>query len=80
MDASGEYAVSGFYEAHPNNYTVANRPYSNPINRIVIHVTQGSWSSAINWFASPSAQASGHYTVRSSNGFVGQLVSEKDIA
>jgi hypothetical protein len=32
MDASGEYAVSGFYEAHPNNYAVANRPYSNPMS------------------------------------------------
>ena len=80
MDASGEYAASGFYRANPNNYTVANRPYSNPVNRIVIHVTQGSWASAINWFANPAAQASGHYTVRSSDGFVGQSVSEKDIA
>lgn len=80
MDASGEYAGSGFYGAHPNNYTVANRPYSNSVTGIVVHVTQGSWSSAINWFADPSAAASAHYTVRSSDGFIGQSVSEKDIA
>jgi N-acetyl-anhydromuramyl-L-alanine amidase AmpD len=80
MDANGEYAASGFYGAHPNNYTVANRPYSNLISGIVIHVTQGSWSGAINWFNNPSASASAHYTVRSADGFIGQSVSEKDIA
>jgi hypothetical protein len=34
----------------------------------------------LNWFNDSSAQASAHYTVRSSDGFVGQSVSEKDIA
>jgi hypothetical protein len=44
-------------------------------------VTQGSWSSAINWFASPSnTGSSAHYTVRSSDGFIGQSVHEEDIA
>ncbi len=66
--------------ADPNNYTVANRPYSGPIDTIIIHVAQGSWSSAINWFKDPRAQASTHYTIRSSDGFMGQSVPEKDIA
>jgi N-acetyl-anhydromuramyl-L-alanine amidase AmpD len=69
-----------FYPAHSNNYTVANRPISNPIRGIVIHFAQGSWSSALNWFQNPVAQASAHYTIRSSDGFLGQSVSEKDIA
>ncbi len=30
------------YLASPYNYTVASRPYSNRIDKIVIHVTQGS--------------------------------------
>ncbi len=69
-----------FYPAHSNNYTVANRPISNSIDGIVIHFAQGSWSSALNWFQNPGAQASTHYTVRSSDGFLGQSVQEKDIA
>jgi N-acetyl-anhydromuramyl-L-alanine amidase AmpD len=80
MDASSDYASANFYPAAFANYTAANRPYSNLINKIVIHVAQGSWSSAINWFQRPQAQASAHYTVRSSDGFVGQSVLEKDIA
>jgi N-acetyl-anhydromuramyl-L-alanine amidase AmpD len=71
---------SGYYPASSNNYTAANRPISNPIDKIIIHVAQGSWSSAINWFQNPIAQASVHYVVRSSDGFIGQSVLEKDIA
>ncbi len=78
--AAGDYSGSTFYGASSNNYTVANRPSSNPINKIIVHVTQGSWSSAINWFLNSSAQVSAHYTVRSSDGFIGQSVREKDIA
>lgn len=69
-----------YYPASPNNYTVANRPISNQIRGIVIHVAQGSWSSALNWFQDSTAQASAHYAIRSSDGFVGQSVAEKDIA
>jgi N-acetyl-anhydromuramyl-L-alanine amidase AmpD len=75
-----DYLGSTYYPANSNNYTAANRPYSNPIDKIIIHITQGSWSSAINWFQDPNAQASAHYVVRSSDGFIGQSVLEKDIA
>jgi N-acetyl-anhydromuramyl-L-alanine amidase AmpD len=68
-----------YLPAHSNNYTVANRPYTHLIDKIIIHVTQGSWSSALNWFQNPRAGASTHYTVRSSDGYLGQSVAEKDI-
>ena len=77
---TGDYRASTFYGAHPDNYTAANRPYSHLVDKIVIHVTQGSWSGSTNWFLDPYAGASAHYTVRSSDGFVGQSVWEKDIA
>jgi N-acetyl-anhydromuramyl-L-alanine amidase AmpD len=77
---AGDYWRSTFYGAHPNNYTVANRPYSNRINKIIIHVTQGSYSSALNWFNDPRAYVSAHYTVSSRYGVVGQPVREKNIA
>ena len=75
-----DYSGATSYPAYSGNYTTANRPSSNPINKIIVHVTQGSWSSAINWFQNSSAQVSAHYTVRSSDGFIGQSVREKDIA
>ena len=66
--------------ANINNYTQANRPYSNKIDKIIIHTTQGSWVSALNWFQNPDAGCSAHYVVRSSDGFVAQSVLDKDIA
>lgn len=78
--ATPDYSGSTWYGAYSGNYTSASRPSSNPINKIIVHVTQGSWSSAINWFRDSRAQVSAHYTVRSSDGFIGQSVQEKDIA
>ena len=80
VQATGDYSRSTFYGAYSGNYTNASRPGSNPINKIVIHVTQGSWSSAINWFKDSRAGTSAHYTIRSSDGFIGQSVREEDIA
>jgi DDE superfamily endonuclease len=58
--ASGEYPTSTFYGASSSSYTVANRPSSNPLNKIIVHVTQGSWSGGISWFQAPRAQVSAH--------------------
>lgn len=69
-----------WYPAHRNNYSPANRPSSHRINRVVIHVTQGSWSSAVNWFQNPNAGVSAHYTVRSRDGKIAQSVSDTNIA
>ncbi len=62
------------------NYTAADRPSSNPVDKIVVHTTQGSYESAMNWFQDPASGVSAHYTVRSSDGAVGQSVSEMNIA
>jgi len=78
--ATPDYPKSTWHGAYSGNYTNASRPGSNPINKIIIHVTQGSWSSAINWFRDSRAGVSAHYTVRSSDGHIGQSVQENDIA
>jgi N-acetyl-anhydromuramyl-L-alanine amidase AmpD len=78
--SSAGYPDSTYYAASSNNYTSADRPSSHPIDKIVIHVTQGSWSGSLNWFSNPNAGVSAHYTVRSDDGFIGQSVHEKDIA
>jgi hypothetical protein len=76
---AGDYRGSTWYGASPYNYTSANRPYHVRINKIVIHVAQGSYSGTLNWFLNSQAQASAHYTVNY-DGAVGQSVQEKDIA
>ncbi|WP_273847042.1 N-acetylmuramoyl-L-alanine amidase [Rubrobacter calidifluminis] len=75
-----DYSRARWYGTNGNNFTPANRPHDLRINRIIIHVTQGSWASAINWFKDPRAQSSAHYVIRSKDGYVGQSVREKNIA
>jgi len=68
------------YFASPYNYTAANRPYSNRVDKVIIHVTQGSWSSAINWFKNPYAGVSAHYVIRSRDGYRAKTCWWKNIA
>ncbi len=63
------------------NFWSSNRPYNGTvIDRIVIHTTEGSYTSAINWFKTNYADVSAHYVIRSSDGHITQMVREKDIA
>jgi N-acetyl-anhydromuramyl-L-alanine amidase AmpD len=78
--AKPDYGRATWYGAHENNFTNTSRESSDPINKVIIHVVQGSWSSALNWFKDGRAQVSAHYTVRSSDGKIGQSVQEQDIA
>ena len=68
-----------YLPASSSNYTAANRPYSHLIDKIIIHITQGSWASAINWFQNPRANVSAHYIV-GRRGRVAQCVRNEDIA
>lgn len=77
---SADYLGAEWYPADDANFTSANRPTSPPINRIVVHVTQASYSSALDWFQDPAAQASAHYVVRSSDGQIAQSVSDMNVA
>ncbi|MER6347955.1 N-acetylmuramoyl-L-alanine amidase [Streptomyces sp. NPDC001595] len=66
--------------AHTANYTPANRPTSHPIDFVVIHVTQASYSTTLGVFHNRRKQVSAHYLVRSSDGRLAQCVRESDIA
>jgi N-acetyl-anhydromuramyl-L-alanine amidase AmpD len=61
------------------NYTSSNRETSHYINKIVIHVAEGSYSGTISWLENCGAQASAHYVV-SSKGGTAQCVRDEDIA
>jgi hypothetical protein len=77
--AGPDYAGALWEPASPLNYTVADRPLTDPITRLVIHVAEGSWASTYTWFRNPRAEASAHYVV-SSTGRVAQMVPDRDIA
>lgn len=78
--AAGDYKGSTWYGNNGKNYSSASRGAAR-INRIVIHVAQGSYSGTLDWFRHPSNDsASAHYTVSAKGGYVGQSVREDDIA
>jgi N-acetyl-anhydromuramyl-L-alanine amidase AmpD len=78
--ASPDYPDATWVAASSSNYTASSRPTSYAIDRVVIHVTQGSYAGTISWFQNSSAQVSAHYVVKSSNGAITQMVRDKDIA
>ncbi len=47
---------------------------------VVIHVTQGSYASAISWFKNCNSGVSAHYVIRSFDGQITQMVSESNKA
>jgi PKD repeat protein len=57
-----------------------SRPTTYPVNKLILHTTEGSFASAVSWFQSCASGASAHYVVRSSDGFIYQMVDEKDMA
>ncbi|TMR97948.1 N-acetylmuramoyl-L-alanine amidase [Nonomuraea basaltis] len=80
LAANTDYPGAAWVPANSGNYAVSNRPTSDKIDKIVIHVTQGSYAGTISWFQNPSANVSAHYVVRSSDGAVTQMVREKNRA
>ncbi|WP_084958168.1 N-acetylmuramoyl-L-alanine amidase [Thermoactinospora rubra] len=82
LAASADYPAAQWVPAHSSNYAVSNRPASDAIDRIVIHVTQGSYAGTISWFQNGPRPnpTSAHYVIRSSDGAITQMVREKDRA
>ncbi|OIV36635.1 N-acetylmuramoyl-L-alanine amidase [Mangrovactinospora gilvigrisea] len=75
-----DYAGAQWAPAAAANHREANRPEDWAIDRVVVHVTQGSFTGALNLFADPSREVSAHYVVRSRDGHVAQTVREIDVA
>ncbi|KQR22856.1 N-acetylmuramoyl-L-alanine amidase [Deinococcus sp. Leaf326] len=62
--------------AHTGNYTAGRTA---PIDRVVIHVADGSYAGTLAWFADPKCDTSAHYTI-AADGRVGQSVNERATA
>ncbi|MDH6700305.1 N-acetylmuramoyl-L-alanine amidase [Streptomyces sp. MAA16] len=65
--------------ASSGNFRWAERPDDYRIDRVIIHVTQGSYQSAVRVFKDPSHQAAAHYIVRK-DGRITQMIRELDVA
>jgi N-acetylmuramoyl-L-alanine amidase len=76
--STANYARAVWRPAHYSNYTNASRGAAK-INKIVVHVAQGSYSGTISWFQNPAANVSSHYVV-GRKGQVAQCVHNADIA
>ncbi|MFG3348248.1 N-acetylmuramoyl-L-alanine amidase [Streptomyces sp. NPDC048018] len=61
------------------NWRRADRPDDYVIDRVVIHVVQGSYASALKVFKDPGHGAAAHYVVRK-DGHVAQMIRELDVA
>ncbi|MEV6393216.1 N-acetylmuramoyl-L-alanine amidase [Streptomyces sp. NPDC051907] len=61
------------------NWRLADRPDDYRIDRVVIHVVQGSYPTALRVFKNPGHGAATHYVVRK-DGHVAQMVRELDVA
>ncbi|MFK0295806.1 N-acetylmuramoyl-L-alanine amidase [Streptomyces sp. NPDC090442] len=74
-----DFAGAQWSAASPANYRQASRPDDYPVDRIVVHVVQGSFATALKVFRDPFHAASAHYVVRG-DGHVAQTVRELDVA
>ncbi|MGW5607520.1 N-acetylmuramoyl-L-alanine amidase [Streptomyces sp. NPDC003753] len=75
-----DHPFADWMSADPRNYTPSDRPFSHPLDLVVIHVTQATYTSTLGIFQNPRKNVSAHYVVRSADGHIAQCVREHDIA
>ncbi|MFJ4898437.1 MULTISPECIES: N-acetylmuramoyl-L-alanine amidase [unclassified Streptomyces] len=75
-----DYPSAHWVPASTSNYTVSTRPSAYPVQYVIIHVTQETFSDAVAIFQNPAKQVSAHYVVRSVDGYIDQCVREQNIA
>ncbi|WP_371626054.1 N-acetylmuramoyl-L-alanine amidase [Streptomyces sp. NBC_01116] len=74
-----DYAGATWVAASEANWRRADRPDDFTVDRVIIHVTQGSFASAVKVFQDPAHQAATHYIV-GQDGRVVQMIRELDVA
>ncbi|MGW4654054.1 N-acetylmuramoyl-L-alanine amidase [Streptomyces sp. NPDC004279] len=75
-----DHPFAVWMSADPANFTASARPLSHPVDRVVIHVTQATYTNTLGIFTNPRKKVSAHYVVRSVDGHIAQCVREHDIA
>jgi len=79
VDGELDYRAAAWTAAHQANSRRADRPDDYRIDRVVIHVVQGSYATALKVFKNPLHEAATHYVV-GKDGRVAQMVRELDVA
>ncbi|MFE8936669.1 N-acetylmuramoyl-L-alanine amidase [Streptomyces sp. NPDC000963] len=74
-----DHAGAEWTSAARANWRRADRPDDYTIDRVVIHVVQGSYATALRVFKNPGHGAAAHYVVRK-DGHVAQMIRELDVA
>ncbi|WP_189551775.1 N-acetylmuramoyl-L-alanine amidase [Streptomyces lavendofoliae] len=74
-----DHAGAEWTAASRANWRRADRPDDFAIDRVVIHVVQGSFPTALKVFKDPGHGAAAHYVVRK-DGHVAQMIRELDVA
>ncbi|MFH8880917.1 N-acetylmuramoyl-L-alanine amidase [Streptomyces californicus] len=74
-----DYPGATWVPASEANWRRADRPGDFTVDRVIIHVTQGSFASAVKVFQDPAHQAATHYIV-GQDGRVVQMIRELDVA
>lgn len=74
-----DYGAATWVAASEANWRRADRPDDFRIDRVIIHVTQGSFDSAVRVFQNPAHRAATHYIV-GQDGRVVQMIRELDVA
>ncbi|MET9776386.1 N-acetylmuramoyl-L-alanine amidase [Streptomyces sp. NPDC006367] len=74
-----DYAAARWVAASDENWRRADRPDDFGIDMVIVHVTQGSFASAVRAFQDPGHKAATHYIV-GQNGRVTQMIRELDVA
>ncbi|WP_369213718.1 N-acetylmuramoyl-L-alanine amidase [Streptomyces flavofungini] len=75
VDAQGVQWIA----ASDYNWRRADRPDDYAIDRVVIHVVQGGYDTALRVFKDPGHGAAAHYVVRK-DGHIAQMIRELDVA
>jgi N-acetylmuramoyl-L-alanine amidase len=79
VEGAVDFRGAHWIAASSANCLRADRPADYVVDRVVVHVTQGSYRSAVQAFQDPGHDAAAHYIVRQ-DGRVTQMVRELDIA
>ncbi|BCL27538.1 N-acetylmuramoyl-L-alanine amidase [Streptomyces aurantiacus] len=74
-----DFGGARWVAASSANWRRADRPDDFVIDRVIIHVTQGSYDSAVQVFQDPGHGAAAHYVV-SQGGRITQMIRELDVA
>jgi N-acetyl-anhydromuramyl-L-alanine amidase AmpD len=74
-----DYTGARWVAASDANWRLADRPDDYGIDMVVIHVTQGSFASAVKVFQDPEHGAAAHYIV-GKDGRIAQMIRELDVA